>query len=74
MVVANTGWNVIMGGDIAFLLAANVSIHIAEEDMGLFGWENALVGELVEKFFGVKAAGRDVRNSEVERVAPSRGG
>ena len=74
MVVANADWNVIMGGDVSFLPVANMGTHVTEKDMGLLGWEDALVGELVEKFFGVKAAGGDIRHGQVEWVTPSEGG
>ena len=60
MVVAETCWDIVMGGDVIFLLIASVGIHVADEDMDLFGRENTLVGELMEEFLCVGTAWGDV--------------
>ena len=60
VVVAKACRDVVVGGDVVFLLIASVGVHVAEEDMDLLGRENTLVGELMEEFFCVGTAGGDV--------------
>ena len=74
MVVAEAWWNIVLGGDVVFLLIANVGIQIAEEDMDLLGRKDILLRELLEEFFRAGAAGGDIGHSEMEWVLPSRGG
>ena len=66
--------NIVMGGDVVFLLIASVGVHVAEEDMDLLGRKDILLRELLEEFFRAGAAGGDVGHSEMEWVLPSRGG
>ena len=72
--VAEAWWNIVLGGDVVFLLIANVGIQIAEVDMDLLGRKNILLRELLEEFFRAGAAGGDIGHSEMEWVLPSRGG
>jgi len=72
--VAEAWWNIVLGGDVVFLLIANVGIQVAEEDMDLLGREDILLRELLEEFFRAGAAGGDIGHSEMEWVLPSLGG
>ena len=74
VMVAEAQWNIVLGGDVVFLLIANVGIQVAEEDMDLLGREDILLRELLEEFFRAGAAGGDIGHSEMEWVLPSRGG
>ena len=74
VMVAEAWWNIVLGGDMVFLLIANVGIQIAKEDMDLLGRKDILLREMMEEFFRAGAAGGDIGHSEMEWVLPSRGG
>ena len=57
MVVAKACRDVVVGGDVVFLLVTSVGIHVTKEDMDLLGRERTLVGELMEEFFCVGPLG-----------------
>ena len=57
VVVAQACRDVVVGGDVVFLLVTSVGIHVTKEDMDLLGRERTLVGELMEEFFCVGPLG-----------------